>query len=326
MPFGLTNAHHEPLSFFTVYRPEGESTILPCTWHQTGVSLWGKVGKFRYETQLLAGLDAYHFSRSNWIQGGAKSPFEFDVANKYAVSVRLDNYSVPGLRLGISGYYGQSMHNSVPHDMEYGEAKKIKGNVWLGAFDFTYNKYNWIARGNIDYGYVSDADKITSYVYPNTSNVKPYESGNGKYFGSHAVASMIEVGYDIFSQIAKLRADKQKLYIFGHHEYYDSYVHATSKQWTNRIKKYIGSYAAAMGGVDAIIFTAGVGENQAQIRQYSLEGLEFLGVELDKEVNLGIHGKEAVISTANSKVKVAVIPTDEEIVIARDTQELVSKL
>lgn len=234
VPFGLTNAHHEPLSFFTVYRPEGESTILPCTWHQTGVSLWGKVGKFRYETQLLAGLDAYHFSRSNWIQGGAKSPFEFDVANKYAVSVRLDNYSVPGLRLGISGYYGQSMHNSVPHDMEYGEAKKIKGNVWLGAFDFTYNKYNWIARGNIDYGYVSDADKITSYVYPNTSNVKPYESGNGKYFGSHAVASMIEVGYDIFSQIAKLRADKQKLYIFGHYEYYDSYVHATSKQWTNR--------------------------------------------------------------------------------------------
>ena len=80
VPFGLTNAHHEPLSFFTVYRPEGESTILPCTWHQTGVSLWGKVGKFRYETQLLAGLDAYHFSRSNWIQGGAKSPFEFDVA------------------------------------------------------------------------------------------------------------------------------------------------------------------------------------------------------------------------------------------------------
>ncbi|EFI73015.1 MULTISPECIES: acetate kinase [Segatella] len=98
------------------------------------------------------------------------------------------------------------------------------------------------------------------------------------------------------------------------------------KMYTYRIKKYIGSYAAAMGGVDAIIFTAGVGENQAQIRQYSLEGLEFLGVELDKEVNLGIHGKEAVISTANSKVKVAVIPTDEEIVIARDTQELVSKL
>lgn len=98
------------------------------------------------------------------------------------------------------------------------------------------------------------------------------------------------------------------------------------KMYTYRIKKYIGSYAAAMGGVDAVIFTAGVGENQAQVRQHSVEGLEFLGIKLDVEKNLGIHGDEAVISTEDSKVKVAVIPTDEEIVIARDTKELVSQL
>ncbi|NLV52479.1 MAG: hypothetical protein GXY64_04355 [Bacteroidales bacterium] len=234
VPFGLTNAHHEPLNYFTVYRPEGENTILPSTWHQTGVSLWGHVGHFRYEAQLLAGLDAFHFSRSNWIQGGTRSPFEYDVANKYAVSIRLDNYTIKGLRLGVSGYYGQSMHNSVPHDMEFGEAKKIKGNVYLGSFDFTYKSHNWIARGNVDYGYVSDADKITSYVYPNTANVKPYQSGNGKNFGSHAMTTMIEVGYDVFSQFKRLRDDGQKLYVFGHYEYYDSYIHAKTKQWTNK--------------------------------------------------------------------------------------------
>lgn len=108
VPLGLVNAHHEPLNFFTVYRPEGENTILPSTWHQTGVSLWGRAGDFRYEAQMVAGLNAFGFSRSNWIQGGAASPYEFEVANKYGFSARLDNYSVPGLRIGVSGYCGQS--------------------------------------------------------------------------------------------------------------------------------------------------------------------------------------------------------------------------
>ena len=103
------------------------------------------------------------------------------------------------------------MHNNVPHDSEKGEKKKIKGNVYLGSLDFTYNKYNWIARGNIDYGYVSNAKEIAQLSYPNVQYVKPYESGNGKYFGSHAMAMMLEVGYDIFSQIHKLREDNQRL-------------------------------------------------------------------------------------------------------------------
>lgn len=234
VPFGLINAHHEPLNFFTVYRPEGENTIIPCTWHQTGVSLWGRSGDFRYEAQFVAGLDAYHFSRTNWIQGGTKKPFEFEVANKYGVLARLDNYTIPGLRIGVSGYFGQSMHNNVPHDSEKGEKKKIKGNVYLGSFDFTFDKYNWIARGNIDYGYVSNAKEIANLAYPNVQYVKPYESGNGKYFGSHAIATMVEVGYDVFSRFPKLREDRQKLYVFGHFEHYDSYIHAQTKKWTKK--------------------------------------------------------------------------------------------
>ena len=97
------------------------------------------------------------------------------------------------------------------------------------------------------------------------------------------------------------------------------------KMYSYRIKKYIGEYAAAMGGVDTIVFTAGVGENQTDIREASCEGLEFLGIKIDKEKNAAIRGKEAVISTPDSKVTVCVVPTDEEIVIARDTMELVLK-
>ena len=93
-----------------------------------------------------------------------------------------------------------------------------------------------------------------------------------------------------------------------------------------RIKKYIGAYAAAMGGVDIIIFAGGVGENQQDCREAALEGLEFLGVELDKEVNNKMRGEEAVLSTPNSKVKVLLIPTDEELMIASDTYEIVKNM
>lgn len=97
------------------------------------------------------------------------------------------------------------------------------------------------------------------------------------------------------------------------------------KMYAYRVKKYIGSYAAAMGGVDAVVFTAGVGENQTGLRADICRGLEFLGIEMDEAANAAARGREAVISSPSSRVKVVVVPTDEEIVIARDTQALVSK-
>ena len=90
-----------------------------------------------------------------------------------------------------------------------------------------------------------------------------------------------------------------------------------------RIKKYIGAYAAAMGGCDVLVFTAGVGENQTGMREAACEGLEFMGIKIDKAVNATVRGKEAVISAPDSKVKVVVIPTDEELMIATDTMALV---
>ncbi|MCQ2227451.1 MAG: acetate kinase [Bacteroidales bacterium] len=90
-----------------------------------------------------------------------------------------------------------------------------------------------------------------------------------------------------------------------------------------RVRKYIGSYAAAMGGVDVILFTGGVGENKQNCREAACEGLEFMGVKLDKKKNLEVFGEEAIISTPDSKVTVCVIPTDEELMIATDTMELV---
>ncbi|NLP37032.1 MAG: acetate kinase [Firmicutes bacterium] len=90
------------------------------------------------------------------------------------------------------------------------------------------------------------------------------------------------------------------------------------------VKKYIGAYAAAMSGVDCIVFTAGIGENSPLVRSYACAGLEFLGIKLDEAKNEQHIGKEGEISTSDSKVKVFVIPTNEELMIARETLELVS--
>jgi len=91
------------------------------------------------------------------------------------------------------------------------------------------------------------------------------------------------------------------------------------------IKKYIGAYAAAMGGVDVVVFTAGIGENAWKVRKGACEGLEFLGIKIDSEKNK-VRGKEAIISNDDSKVKVMVIPTNEELMIAKDTAEISANL
>jgi len=89
-----------------------------------------------------------------------------------------------------------------------------------------------------------------------------------------------------------------------------------------RIKKYIGAYAAALGGVDIIVFTGGVGENQASCRSGACRGLEFMGISLNEELNNKVRGEEVIISKPDSKVKVLIIPTDEEFMIASDTMEI----
>lgn len=97
------------------------------------------------------------------------------------------------------------------------------------------------------------------------------------------------------------------------------------KMFDYRVKKYIGSYAAAMGGVDLLIFTGGVGENSDTNRSGICDGLEFLGVELDEQLNAGLRGIESTISKKEARVKVMVVPTNEELMIAIDTQRIIAE-
>jgi len=97
------------------------------------------------------------------------------------------------------------------------------------------------------------------------------------------------------------------------------------KMYQYRVKKYIGAYAAAMGGVDAIVFTGGIGENDFNTRKEVMTDMEWLGVDFDFEKNDQLRGKEVILTRPGSKVSVMVVPTNEELVIATDTYEIVTK-
>jgi hypothetical protein len=238
VPVGQTNAHHMPTEFFGVYRPEGENTIFPCTWHEVGISLWGKAGAWRYEAMLLPGLDSERFGNQSWIHYGSASPYEYKLANVYAGAFRVDNTSIKGLRLSLSGYVGNSFRNTMaPTSSSKNDG--IHGTVSIGSFDFSYNDYGLLARGSFDYGHLSDSRHITSF---NMSMTNKSPSKRQKV-ASDAIALGIEAGYDIFHNIAHLHNSKQRLYIFGRYDYYDSMYKVdglTDDTWCGRQRVAVG--------------------------------------------------------------------------------------
>ena len=239
VPVGLNNAYHEPLNFFTVYRSEGENTVLPSTWHQTGVSFWGRTKGWRYELQFLAGLNSDNFTNTGWINKGPGTPTEGEIATKYGTALRIDNYCIKGLRIGLSGYYGHAIGNSYPNNKD-GAESKYKGVVAIGAIDFTYNNYNWIVRGQADYGYLSDAKQL-KYFTNRLNGLSPFH--HSAFVSKNAFAYGIEAGYNVFSQIEKLRQSNQKMYLFGRYEHYNPYASKTkntSYDYTNVQRMAVG--------------------------------------------------------------------------------------
>lgn len=217
VPVGATNAHHEPNQFFGVYRPEGENTIFPCTWHEVSISLSGRAGDWSYIGIFLPGLDSERFGNQSWIHDGSASPFEFKMANNYAFAGRIDNYSVKGLRLGLSGYVGNSFRNTLyPTDSE--KNKGIHGTVSILSFDFKYEDYGFLARGNFDWGHLSDAAHISKFNISMSKN----STSKRQEVASDVVVAGVEAGYNLFTLIPRMKVSGQKLYVFGRYDYFDS--------------------------------------------------------------------------------------------------------
>lgn len=234
IPIGATNARHEPNQFFGVYRPEGENTIMPCTWREVSLSILGRAGKWGYQAMFMPGLDSERFGNQGWIHDGSASPFEFKIANSYAFAARVDNYSVPGLRLSVSGYVGNSFRNTL-YPTSSTKNDGVHGTVTIGSFDFGYNAHNIVARGYFDWGHLSDSRHISSF------NIKMPKNSTSKRqeVASDAFCTGVELGYNFFSLSPRLTADNQKFYLFGRYDYYDSMAKVdgvTSLGWCKRHK------------------------------------------------------------------------------------------
>lgn len=227
IPVGEINQHHLPNEFFSVYRSEGEAMLLPNTWHQVGLSLWGSLPQWRYEAIFTSGLDAERFGHDCFVHYGATSPYEYKLANVYAGAARIDNYSVKGLRLSLSGYYGYTFRNT---ERKAGASyDDCHGALAIGSFGFELNRWNLIVRGNATYANLSDAERITAFcnAYPKHTQQDGSPSKHSP-IGSSAYSFGGEAGYDVFSIFDALR-QKQKLYVFGRYEDYNTYATGNKK-------------------------------------------------------------------------------------------------
>lgn len=218
VPVGLTNSHHEPINFFGTRRPEGECSILPSTWHETGIELFGSFGKgytsFDYQAQVVAGLNANGFNRNQWIAGGKQGFFEEDNFTSPAYVARLNYRGVPGLRVGASFYYCADAGANSEKRQNYANVGKIPVRIFTGDVQYK-NKYV-TARGNVVYGNI-DKSSAVSKVNARLSNLSPYSKLTPVAKNAVSYAGEAGVNISAFFPHKKLPV----VYPFARYEYYN---------------------------------------------------------------------------------------------------------
>lgn len=210
VPVGLTNAHHEPINFFGVYRPEGETTILPSTWHENGLAFFGEVGKFGYEVMMVAGLDPLGFRKTEWIASGQQKMYEVTGFTSPAFAGRLSYHGIKGLRLGVSGYYNQASKNATKPQ----RTSHMKNTVNVVTADAQYRTRNLTARASFVYGTLGESEAL--------SKVNRSSSGSSGYPRTDVASAAMSYGGEIGYNVGSLFADgRYRVYPFVRYEYYN---------------------------------------------------------------------------------------------------------
>ncbi len=220
VPVGLTNAHHEPINFFGSSRPEGETTIIPCTWHETGIEFLGKLGKgyatFDYEAMIVTGLNANGFDRNKWVRGGKQGLFEGDNFTSPAYVARLNYTGVPGLRLGGAIYYCPNTGANADKLITYDEIGKIPVTIW--SLDAQYADRYVTARANYLSGNIAHADQVGA-KNGKLSNKSGYSRTTP--IAKRAVSYNAEVGVNLKNLVGGSK-HFPVIYPFVQYEYYNS--------------------------------------------------------------------------------------------------------
>lgn len=214
LPVGLTNSHHEPINFFGTYRPEGETTIIPSTWHETGIELFGTIGSgfatFDYQALVTTGLNACGFDRNNWVQGGKQGIFEEDNFTSPAYTFRVDYRGVPGLRVGTSFYYCANTAANSDKLSEYSFTAPMR----IYTADAQYKNQYVTARANFMWGNLTNSD-LVSGVNTKLSNKSPYT--RVVPVAHKAVSYGAEAGFNAGAFIKNCHG----LYAFARYDYFN---------------------------------------------------------------------------------------------------------
>lgn len=221
VPVGLTNSHHEPINFFGTVRPEGETTILPSTWHETGLEFFGtfdlgsKWTVFDYQAMVVAGLNANGFDRNTWAGSGKQGIFEEDNFTSPAYVFRLDYRGVPGLRVGGSFYFCNDIGANSDKLVEYSRYGKMPLRIW--TFDAQYVNPYVTFRGNCVWGNLGNSLSI-SRRNGSLSNSSPYSRVTP--VAKKAVSYGAEFGLNVKNIIGVEKCPV--IYPFARYEYYNS--------------------------------------------------------------------------------------------------------
>lgn len=216
VPVGLTNSHHEPINFFGTVRPEGETTLLPSTWHETGIAIHGQMGRrwasMDYEAMIVAGLNANGINRNQWLGGAKQGFFEEDNFTSPAYVARLNYRGIPGLRLGASFYYCNNAGSNSDKPQTY----NFRIPIYIWNIDAQYQNRWVIARGNVLSGHIGNSSQLSA-KNGMLSNLSPYTRTSP--IASRAVSYGAEAGLRIkgFVNNGKM----PDLTPFARYEYYN---------------------------------------------------------------------------------------------------------
>jgi len=214
VPVGLTSSHDEPDEYFTNTRHETEVAIIPTLWHETGVGVFGGLGRARYQALLVTGLDATGFSSANWIVGGWQKRFEQANANALAVIGRVDYDLAPESYVGVSGYFGNSAPNRPKADLD------VPANVGIVEAHAVVQRGPFTARGLVLYGRLQNSGVVSAANRNLSNNLNVKRTP----VASAAFGWFVEAGYDVLPLLTgtPARDDGQALDVFARYDDYDT--------------------------------------------------------------------------------------------------------
>ncbi len=218
VPIGLTNAHHEPINFLGTIRPESQTQMMPSTWHETGLTVFGTFGRgkalFDYEAMVVTGLNANGFDRDNWIASGKQGVFEADNFTSPAYVGRLDWRGVRGLRTGVAFYYCPNTGANADKSQNYAGYGKIPVEIF--TWDAQYRNRYLTARADLTYGHLGNS-KAVNERNGRLPNASPYTRLTP--IAKNTLSYGAEIGFN-FGNVFSI-ADCPTLMPFGRYEYFN---------------------------------------------------------------------------------------------------------